>query len=173
MRTSSRMAVFGVALSLVLFSAGLGLVSAGDPRPDKAEEGKLSPALTVTGWKNSKALDLDSLKGQVVVLKFWATWCGPCKSTLPHWNEMSTKTYKDKKVAFIAVHAQKDCDKMADFVDRNKFGFPCCKDDQGTTAKAFGAKELPFNVLIDKKGNVRKLDADIKDSAEIDKLLSE
>jgi hypothetical protein len=85
---------------------------------------------------------------------------------------MATKTYKDKKVVLIGIHAQKDCEKMADFVDRNKFGFACCKDDTGATAKAYGAKELPFNVLIDKKGIVRKLDAEIKD-AEIDKLLAE
>lgn len=172
MRQTRRLTSVALTLVLGLVSASAGLVLAEDP--PKATEGKPAVELTVSNWVNTKdnaALKLADLKGNVVVLKFWATWCGPCKSTLMHFNELTQK-YKDKKVTIIGIHDKKECDKMEAFVKRNKLTFACCQDDKGDTSKAYGAKELPFNVLIDKKGVIRKLDAEVNEK-EIDKLLAE
>ena len=171
MKTLTRAALAAVALSL-----SLGIARGEDKakRPDKATVGEVAPELSVSGWKNAKsAIKMDDLVGQVVVLKFWAKWCPQCLSGLKPLNKLATETYKDKKVTFIAIHDKKDHDQMADFVARNKFLFTCCEDDKGETFKAFGGKkDLPYNVLIDKKGKVRKLDWDV-DEKEIDKLLAE
>jgi thiol-disulfide isomerase/thioredoxin len=137
-----------------------------------ATEGKPAPELSVSGWKNSKELKLADLKGKVVVLKFWATWCAPCKSTLPKFNKLSESESLKDKVVLIGVHDKKDCATMPAFLERNKFGFIGCQDDKGDTAKAYGVKQLPFNVIIDKKGNVKKLDAEL-DEKELAKLAGE
>jgi cytochrome c biogenesis protein CcmG/thiol:disulfide interchange protein DsbE len=159
--------VVGLA-SFLLLSIGVGLSVADDKAT--ATEGKAAPELVVSGWKNSKELKLADLKGKVVVLKFWATWCPNCKSSLPKFKQLAEA--KKDKVVFIAVHAQKDAATMSDFMDRNKFTFIGCLDDKGETSKIYGAKQIPYNVLIDKKGNVKKLDADLDEKA-IDKLASE
>jgi thiol-disulfide isomerase/thioredoxin len=159
-------------VSLVGVLAAALALSVGNATADEAgvSEGKPAVNLTVSNWKNTKALNIADLKGKVVVLKFWATWCAPCKSTLPKFEKLS-KSYKDK-VVFIGVHDKKESGTMAAFVERNKFTFFCCEDDTGATTKAYGVKALPFNVLIDKKGNVKKLDAEI-DEKTIDALLAE
>jgi thiol-disulfide isomerase/thioredoxin len=171
MKTLTRAALAAVALSL---SFGIAHGEDKAKRPSKATEGELAPELSVSGWKNAKGeLKMDDLAGQVVVLKFWAVWCPNCKSGLPPLSKMASVTYKDKKVTFVAIHDKKDHEKMAAFVDRNKLLFTCCEDTDGATFKAFGGgKEIPYNVLIDKKGKVRKLDWTI-DEKEIDKLLAE
>jgi thiol-disulfide isomerase/thioredoxin len=152
-----------IVSALLLFGIGISLA-------DTAAEGKAAPELTVSGWKNSKELKLADLKGKVVFIKFWATWCTTCKSTLPKFSRLAES--KKDKVVFIAIHDKKDANTMSDFIDRNKYKFACCLDDKGETVKSYGVKQLPFNVIIDKKGNVKKLDAEL-DEAELDKLASE
>src|SRR5262245_55724643 len=63
--------------------------------------GKPMPALTVAKWKNGEVKP-DDMKGKVVVIDFWATWCGPCIKAIPHTNEIAEK-YKEKGVVVIGV----------------------------------------------------------------------
>src|SRR2546426_12713239 len=67
-----------------------------------AMQGKPAPALAVTNWTNTKPLQLADLKGKIVVLDFWATWCGPCLASVPHNNELQKK-YAGKGVVCIAI----------------------------------------------------------------------
>ena len=76
-----------------------------------AMQGKPAPALQLNGWLNTKDLDLEKLKGKIVVLDFWATWCGPCIAAIPHTNEMMQK-YADKGVVIIGVCHQRGAEKM-------------------------------------------------------------
>ena len=76
-----------------------------------ALQGKPAPELQLNGWINSKALNLKQLKGKIVVLDFWATWCGPCIASIPHTNELMEK-YSKKGVLIIGVCAQRGAEKI-------------------------------------------------------------
>src|SRR5436309_2703130 len=99
-------------LCLLGFSSLVSVVAADAPKleanknRDKLEtmQGKPAPALVLKGWINSKPLTAADLKGKIVVLDFWATWCGPCIASIPHNNELAKK-FADKAVVFIGICA--------------------------------------------------------------------
>ena len=117
--------------------------------------GKPAPKLALKKWINSKPLSLENLKGKIVVLDFWATWCGPCIRSIPHTNEMMEK-YADKGVVFIGVCAQNGSEKMAAMVEKHGIKYPVAVDD-GTNA-AFKANSYPDYFLIDRNGVLRWAD---------------
>ncbi|HEX5102477.1 MAG TPA: TlpA disulfide reductase family protein, partial [Pirellulaceae bacterium] len=86
----------------------------GDTSKDSLE-GKSPPALQVENWLNTdgKEIDLAGLKGKVVVLDFWGTWCGPCRAAMPHLKELYAKHNEDGLVV-IGVHTTNQGEEMAD-----------------------------------------------------------
>ena len=115
-------------------------------------EGNPAPELKVTSWINSEATTLEKLKGKVIVLDFWATWCGPCISSIPHTNELAEK-YKDK-VVIIGVCHPRGGEKMADNVKEKGIKYPVCLDTDGATAKACKVNGYPDYYLIDATGKL-------------------
>jgi thiol-disulfide isomerase/thioredoxin len=120
-----------------------------------AMHGKPAPALAVKNWLNSKPLTSEDLKGKIVVLDFWATWCGPCLAAVPHTNEMQ-KQYADQGVIFIAVCAPKGGEKMEETVKNRGITYATALDaGAGDTFAAFKANSYPDYYIIDRKGNLR------------------
>jgi len=120
-----------------------------------AMQGKPAPALAVKNWLNSKPLTPDDLKGKIVVLDFWATWCGPCLAAVPHTNELQKK-YADQGVVFVAVCAPKGGEKMEQTVKGRGIKYATALDTgTGDTFAAFKANSYPDYYIIDRKGNLR------------------
>lgn len=120
-----------------------------------AMHGKPAPALAVANWINSKPLTTADLKGKIVVIDFWATWCGPCLAAVPHTNELQKK-YADQGVVFIAVCAPKGGEKMAATVKEHGMQFAVALDSgAGSTFAAFKADSYPDYYIIDRNGNLR------------------
>ena len=120
-----------------------------------ALQGKPAPALSLTNWINSKPLTLADLKGKIVVLDFWATWCGPCLASVPHNNELQKK-YADKGVVIIGVCAISGGEKMAQTVKEHGIEYAVALDTgaKGDTLEAFKADSFPDYYIIDRKGNL-------------------
>ena len=119
----------------------------------RALEGKAPPKLTLKNWIGEKQ-DLAKLKGKVVIVDFWGTWCPPCMASLPHNVEMYNK-YKDKGLVIIGVSTPKGSEKMADVAKDKKIKYPLGVDDDSKSEKAWNIGFWPSYFVIDRKGIVR------------------
>jgi peroxiredoxin len=136
--------------------------------------GKPAPDFTLEDLEGNK-VTLSSLKGQIVVVDFWATWCGPCRAEMPELNRLF-QTYKEKGVIVLACNQQEDKETVAKFMKENKLEFTALLDTDKKAADQYNVEGIPTTVLIDKKGLVRASEVGFSGSLEdltkkIDRLL--
>lgn len=117
-------------------------------------EGKPMPPIQVTGWINGEVTPAD-MKGKVVVLDFYATWCAPCMAAIPHNNALLEK-YKDQGLVLAGIctsdSGQEDMPKVA---AGHNLQYPTARDPDEKTEKSWKIFYYPTYALIDRKGIVR------------------
>ena len=118
-------------------------------------QSKPTPELVLKEWINFKPLDLDSLKGKIVVLDFWATWCRPCLSSVSHTNKMKKK-YAKKGVVIIGVCNQRGAEKMGVTLKKNGIEYPVAVD--GETNASYKVSSYLDYYIIYRQGILRWAD---------------
>jgi DsbE subfamily thiol:disulfide oxidoreductase len=124
---------------------GLGLSEVDRPLPDLAGS-------TVQGG----SLDASDYAGHVLVVNFWATWCGPCRSEQPALQQV-WRDYEDRGVRFVGVNFRDDAAAAAAWIDEFGVTYPSVLDHSGGWADDFGFLGLPDTYVADAGGTIRYL----------------
>ena len=115
------------------------------------EAGAAAPELNLPGLK--EAVTLAALKGKVVYVDFWASWCGPCKQSFPFMNELQAK-YRAQGFEVLAINLDAKRDEADKFLAEVPAQFTVAFDAKGDSAKRFEIKGMPSSYLIGRDGKV-------------------
>ena len=135
-----------VAAALV----ALPMVGSAELRP---WSGKATPPLARLDLEG-KSVDLKAMRGRVVLVNFWATWCEPCRDEMPSLARLQEKL-KGQPFEVLAVNFGESGPKVSDFVRKQGWTVPILLDPDKQAAGAWGAKGLPMTFLVDANGKVR------------------
>ncbi len=119
---------------------------------------------------NGEMVSLSSLKGQVVLVDMWATWCAPCKVSFPFYNGLQKK-YADQGFKILAISVDEDDEAVTEFLKASPVGFTVLRDPEGTVPEQLNIETMPTAILIAKDGSVAFMHAGFvpEDEAEIEK----
>ena len=120
--------------------------------------GELAPDFTLRDI-DGKDVKLSTFKGKVVMVNFWATWCGPCKIEMPHLDKMD-REFEDKgfEVISISTDDARAASKVKPLIKRGGYGFTVLLDKDTTVVAQYNpAKTLPYNALIGRDGRIHKV----------------
>jgi thiol-disulfide isomerase/thioredoxin len=96
---------------------------------------------------------LSDLKGKVVFLNFWATWCGPCRIEMPSMETLYT-AYKERGLVMLAVNVQEQQRDVAAFMKNNRLSFPAALDRNGAVSMRYGVQAIPTTYIIGRDGMI-------------------
>ena len=120
------------------------------------DSGDMPPAFKLPTLQNSdaKSLSLTDFKGKVVYVDFWASWCGPCRQSLPILNTLREK-YKAEGFEVIAINVDENTDDAKAFLKKYPVNYPIVSDPAAKTPELYKINGMPTAFLIGKDGKVK------------------
>src|SRR5262245_11370008 len=113
----------------------------------------LAPSFTLPSRAGDN-VSLDQLKGQVVMLNFWASWCGPCRQEMPLLDQMH-KRYSALGFTLVGVNVEANTADAERWLKDTPVSFPVLFDRESKVSKMYDVNAMPSTVFIDRKGNIR------------------
>lgn len=139
-----------------LFVAGCGRTPTVSAAVKPEKDRKAAPNFTLKD-SNGTQVKLTDYRGKVVLLNFWATWCGPCKIEIPWFTEFE-QTFKDRGFAVIGVSMDDDgWDVVKPYITRAKINYRVLLGDEPTSQIYGGVDSLPTTFLIDRDGKIASI----------------
>ncbi|NVJ49537.1 MAG: TlpA family protein disulfide reductase [Gammaproteobacteria bacterium] len=120
-----------------------------------SEMKKPAPDFTLKSMTGEN-VKLSELRGNVVMINFWASWCGPCRQEMPLLDEFYKK-YKKLGFVLLGVNVEEDSSKAAGYLKEVPVSFPILYDNTNSVSKLYDVDAMPSTVLVDREGNVRFL----------------
>jgi peroxiredoxin len=118
------------------------------------ESGQPAPAFSAPALPAGGDVSLADYAGQVVYLDFWASWCAPCRQSLP-WMEEQRREFADRGFEVIAINVDENPRDALKFLERVPVSYPVVADHRGQLANLYNVSEMPSSFLIDRQGVVR------------------
>ena len=115
--------------------------------------GEPAPILRLPMMGHDKRVELDKLKGKIVYVDFWASWCGPCRQSLPLYEALYQRlSIQDFEI--LAVNLDEDLKDAQRFLKRHPVSYPVLLDPSGDSAKKWSVLAMPSSYLVDSDGNL-------------------
>jgi len=140
--------VLGGVLAVIILILVVGLLTGGEARV----EAGMAPDFTLKDF-NGQSWQLSDLKGQVVVVNFWATWCVSCKDEAADLEQV-WRDYQDQGVQFLGVDYLDQEPLNFEYIDRYDITYPNGHDVQGRIYNAYGVQGLPETFIVDQNGEI-------------------
>lgn len=165
------MKIFTYSLLIFLLSSSFILKS------HSAEKGDMAISIPLKLLENNrpgKTAGINSYKGKLVYMDFWASWCGPCRKSLPILNEIRSK-YSSQGFEVVAVNIDEKLADALKFLDKYPVDYPVLLDPKGSLAEAYQLQGMPTAYLIDEKGAIiyKHVGFKTEDRKKIEKLISD
>ncbi|GMQ92524.1 MAG: TlpA disulfide reductase family protein [Gammaproteobacteria bacterium] len=116
-------------------------------------EAKIAPDFTLPSYKGG-SIRLADLRGKVVYVDFWASWCGPCRKSFPWMNAMH-KRYGTKGLVIVAVNLDREAALANQFLKELPPDFHVVFDPRGDVAKRYGIPGMPSSYIVDRNGRIQ------------------
>ena len=146
------------ALFAVALAAGTTLATAA------TAVGSTAPDFTLRSLSGPN-MRLQEQRGQVVLVNFWATWCGPCRKEMPHLNRIADK-YKSSGLVMLGVNVDDDVRNAADVAAKLGVRFPVLLDTDKKVSRLYDLNSMPSTLVIDRSGRVRYVHRGYQDGYE-------
>ena len=148
-----------------------------EAEPGPIEVGRAAPDFTAT-LVDGGSFTLSEQQGKVVLLNFWATWCGPCVREMPAFTRL-VDAYGDR-LALLAVNSGEDEQTVKDFLNENGYTFPVAADPDWAVGALYPTDSIPYTIIVAPDGTIASIQLGAADAdtmfehycQEIDKLLS-
>ena len=125
-------------------------------KKQEVAEGLKAPGVELLDAGSGRSIDTSVLKGKVVLVNFWASWCMPCREEMPSIEALHRAMPGNDKFVMITILYRDDPAAASSYMRSGGFSFPFFADNNGVSARNFGVTGVPETYLIDKKGILRK-----------------